>query len=290
MSGIKITLTSAFTDTSLPLLLDDPILSNGSLVLIDPTHSLSNTVGVPANNALITNIAWNQAKSLVGSGDINSLSATFTDLHQGTDALFERTSKGGLHGIYSQVNNTSAERGAFINSPTLIQSYLFANMSHRFYMSVWGRRTRTAITTGGADPRFSQINNSGSGGSYMLIQSALNGSANSFIGNTITPSRNTANVFRCSIGNTGGFTVAAPTSSTQIMANMFMWGNTPPGESVWSNKAASDVLYRVYLEDLTVSGRTYAQVDAIDAAMQATAFASGGRFYGDTFTAPSTFP
>lgn len=49
--------------------------------------------------------------------------------------------------------------------------------------------------------------------------------------------------------------------------------------------APSYILYRMYLEDLTVSGRTYAQVDAIDYAMWQTAFSAGGKFYGDTFTA-----
>lgn len=50
------------------------------------------------------------------------------------------------------------------------------------------------------------------------------------------------------------------------------------------------MIYRVYIEDLTVSGRTYAQVDSIDFALWQAAFAAGGKFYGDTYTDPSTLP
>jgi hypothetical protein len=47
------------------------------------------------------------------------------------------------------------------------------------------------------------------------------------------------------------------------------------------------VLYRAYIEDLTVSGRTYAQVQALDYALWQAAFAPGGRYAGDTFTPPA---
>lgn len=58
-----------------------------------------------------------------------------------------------------------------------------------------------------------------------------------------------------------------------------------------TNKAASRVLYRWYLEDLTVSGRTYAEVLAADYALYQQAFGVGGRYYGDTLpTDPSTIP
>jgi hypothetical protein len=44
-------------------------------------------------------------------------------------------------------------------------------------------------------------------------------------------------------------------------------------------------LYRLYIENLTVSGRTWAEVDAIDYALYQAAFGAGGRFADDTFTA-----
>lgn len=56
------------------------------------------------------------------------------------------------------------------------------------------------------------------------------------------------------------------------------------------NKATSRIIYRARIEDLTVSGRTYEEVEAIDFALYTAAFAVGGKFYGDTYTDPTTFP
>jgi hypothetical protein len=42
---------------------------------------------------------------------------------------------------------------------------------------------------------------------------------------------------------------------------------------------------------LTVSGRTYAEVDAIDHALYTReVLTPGGRYYGDTYTDPATLP
>jgi hypothetical protein len=55
--------------------------------------------------------------------------------------------------------------------------------------------------------------------------------------------------------------------------------------------APSVVFYRTYLEDLTVSGRTYAEVDALDVALYTKhVLTTGGRYYGDTYTDPATIP
>jgi len=54
------------------------------------------------------------------------------------------------------------------------------------------------------------------------------------------------------------------------------------------NKSASGIFYKLYIEDLTVSGRSYEQVDAIDFALYTSAFSAGGKYYGDSFTDPAT--
>lgn len=56
---------------------------------------------------------------------------------------------------------------------------------------------------------------------------------------------------------------------------------------VASAGAPSFALYRLYIEDMTVSGRDYAEVEAIDLAAYTREFAAGGKFYGDTFTTPA---
>lgn len=56
-------------------------------------------------------------------------------------------------------------------------------------------------------------------------------------------------------------------------------------------RLSSSIFYRAYIEDLTVSGRTYAEVDAIDYALYTKeVLTPGGRYYGDTYTDPATIP
>ncbi|MDV8070780.1 hypothetical protein R4P64_30085 [Rhodococcus sp. IEGM 1366] len=56
------------------------------------------------------------------------------------------------------------------------------------------------------------------------------------------------------------------------------------------NKDASWILYSLWLENLTVSGRTYAQCAAQDLALFNAKVGVGGRYNGDTHTAVSTLP
>jgi hypothetical protein len=76
-------------------------------------------------------------------------------------------------------------------------------------------------------------------------------------------------------------------SITTLRNTLAMWGalNAYSTAMGGSTAAPSFILYRFYLEDLTVSGRSYAEVDAIDYALWQTDFGAGGRFAGDTFTA-----
>lgn len=82
------------------------------------------------------------------------------------------------------------------------------------------------------------------------------------------------------------------TIGTLAYQDLFCFGGVPSVGpfSAAVNKGGSHILYRCYLEDLTVSGRTYEQVKAIDDALFAAAFSSGGKFYGDTYTDPATLP
>lgn len=85
-----------------------------------------------------------------------------------------------------------------------------------------------------------------------------------------------------------GPTVRTPcVDSAGSVANALL---NPVGASGYKNNAPSFVFYRTYLEDLTLSGRTYAQVSAADLALYNAAFGAGGRYAGDTFTDPATLP
>lgn len=71
-----------------------------------------------------------------------------------------------------------------------------------------------------------------------------------------------------------------------------LWCSRTEHSKSYSARGASPsaIFYRFYLEDLTLSGRTWAEVDALDARLFASAFAPGGRYYADTFTDPATIP
>ncbi|WP_171495393.1 hypothetical protein, partial [Acinetobacter soli] len=63
---------------------------------------------------------------------------------------------------------------------------------------------------------------------------------------------------------------------------------SPYNQAQILNDVPSLIIYRIYIEDLNASGRTFAEVKAIDDAEFEKAFAVGGRFYGDTWSDPAT--
>lgn len=88
---------------------------------------------------------------------------------------------------------------------------------------------------------------------------------------------------------TGGI-VGTPPSA--LVGSAMQWGSfgVVPSSSSPVSRMPSHVVYRYYLEDLTISGRTYAQVDAIDQRLYAAKISTpGGAYFGDTPSAPGSF-
>ena len=85
--GLKLTIPgAAFTDTSLPILRNDPILVPGSLLLLDFGRDYTLAPGTPANGATLGNIAWQEALATIGSGTEATAKATFTHTLTGVSA------------------------------------------------------------------------------------------------------------------------------------------------------------------------------------------------------------
>jgi len=124
----------------------------------------------------------------------------------------------------------------------------------------------------------------GSGANYLgYMSGAGNAGKASGLSNVIGGANAVANRYSSMRASAGaGDTIA-------IAGGSIIFGNNG-SSSALTNQCPSDIFYRGYCEDLTVSGRSYADVDALDKALWDAAFAAGGRFAGDTFTAPSTFP
>lgn len=260
--------------------LADPILTDGSLVLVDPAHPASPwPSGVPASSATVPNLANTQAAALIGA----PAALTFVNGITAADGKVERSGKGGLHVALSRTGDV-LNHLAGINLGNALKAYLEAHPTNDLYLSWWGKYTRAADTTASDVAFAAAVRGENDGGKWVGVgQYAPTGalSAQPPAGTRRLGIRGTTTAdgtFQ-SVGGTdfGSQTVVDP----RLVAH-------GPISSTWLHKAPSVLTWRVYLEDLTVSGRTYADVDAMDWAAFQAATGSGGRYNGDTYTNPTT--
>ena len=284
--GNQITLSDVvFSDSTLPVLRDDPLLSSGSLILVDVGHSKGRLSGVPSNGTLVNNIAGSIATSLVGSVSVSPDIATG---FASNAMLSELSAKGGLHVIKSKVDDVNNTRFT-LRVPASIKAYLLINRAHSYYFSIWQQVTRKFDAT---DVPLAVLAESAYSNDFLLNLVANGGPAGA-----PTNILGKATNLDPAAGTGTAKHQLAVSKATGPLANMaytdlFIFGGCPSAGVMNSalHKGGSQVMYRVYLEDLTVSGRSYADVKAQDDALFQAAFAPGGKFYGDTYTAPSTFP
>ena len=320
--GRKIVLTgTTLTDLSAPKLLQvDPIESAGSLLLIDPTHPMGPwATGVPAHDTTVRNLVRTLGAQATGltEGQMDLTVRAGANITSGKTVM-ERTSKGGYHNISSR-SGAVAQGDVVLDMSAELISYFLHNPTHDIYGSLWVYTTRRAVnqthvmlgvvgqqqtnsmalvlgphaneaTEWIARPGFgaelgSHVvpTGSGVGPKYISHGSPGWGSSNGIpdLGKA-APSGPVA---------VGGIAFGATPASLGIglSGNRLSLHLSPLGPN--ANVASSMILYRAYLEDLTVSGRTYAEVDAIDYALYTQqVLTAGGRYYGDTFTNPSTLP
>ncbi len=282
----------------------DPLLVDGSLALLDPSDSANPWIaGVPAPGVKIPNLAWDRASPRVGGGDDQALAFTWNNSlissGAGQDAIIERTAKGGLHVIVSQVANAASDY-AQLDMAAAIKSYILANPGHSFYASCWFTTTRRTKYSG--YPQFMISNITSATGNYLMFGSSS--STNEFINPGAGVHYGGSRV----AGNTGGlgtptfknistipsngtsWSGTIPSATANLITSIFPWANAAPFNGLVQNQSPSYIAYRWYFEDLTVSGRPYATVDAIDFGLYSAAFSSGGRFNADTYTNPSILP
>lgn len=277
--GRKLVLTGTkITDLTAPRLITvDPLESSGSLLLMETSHPAGAWApGVPANGATLPNLFASTASSLLGSTESGTISVGGWT---GGRGIIERSAKGGLHAAVSPTLATTADF-ARLRYPAPLRAYILANQSHRFYFSSWTRTTRAA-----SDPAVrlvAIVANSGQMGANYLYYTRAD-----------IPQPGTSEVRR-------GTNVTGPRYDAQSVA---AWTGTPPAASEvgmtaevvpagYSGFAYDDtrtratggaVFYRHYVEDLTVSGRSAAEVDALDHALyRREVLEAGGRYYGDT--------
>lgn len=276
------------SDDNAPVLATiDPIESAGSLYLLDASRSLAS--GVPADTAPVTNLFAANLGSLAAGATSPTL-RILGDINDGTKGHVERSGKDGLHVIVSQASSLASGDGVCLRPAAALAAYLNANNDHDYYISVWDRLTRAYAGAGGdavngvigaattAGLAYASHSGWGEGSGVTLIAESLLGNV---VGERRAGHAGTGSAGSLSSSNgSAGPVWGAPTTT-------FGGGQLATHNTKWS----SFVFYRVYVEDLTVSGRTYAEVDAIDAELfLASVLTPGGRYYGDTFTDPTTLP
>lgn len=290
--GLKFVLGTTFTDETLQKLRPDSLINDGSLFLIDfGREETAPRNSVPAHNSALVNLAWETAAETIGSGNESTLSATFENTLVGVPSmgLVERSGKYGVHIISSQSAQDGANRYAGVKIPDPIRNHIHANLPGRsFYVSVWGRRTRVAAGPTQSIGYIGDVSNATRyGWNFQTPPTFGPSSGGALVGSLADPNTNAVgNFFRA--GGVSDWTSTKPSEANTVAS--FWIGSKGVYTSFQNNLAESAILWRMYIEDLTESGRSYADTLAADKALYDAAIAPGGRFADDTFTAASTVP
>jgi hypothetical protein len=270
----------------------------GPLLLWEPGNPDSAHTGVPADGSTMTDLAATQAAATIGSAP-GGIGVT-NQITNGTQAKIELTAKGGIHLIESQATQTGAyqlfrlgmgsARLAWVNSRPA---------TDRWYLGAWWVTTR-GFKAGytGSHQIFGLRRNGDVDSSDLTLRLLTTGPSSTAAHAITTPPTGDARalsgspVFVDSDPSTGkrSFVAAGstgqPTGWTVAVDQFVSVGAHVSGEV---NNFPSVVLYRCYIENLTVSGRSFATVAAIDQAeYQAQVVTPGGRYYGDTWSDPAT--
>lgn len=278
----RIKLDFTATDDSLPRVRRiDPLVNKGSLALLDFTSPSMPSDWGGVLSGRIPNLAWGPLAQLLGSGSEDSLSFSYARTLDDDHGLVERTANEGLHVAITQ-KAWDARQSVAIANPA-VAGYLRANPGHSYFMSLWGTLTQDDANTGtpGANMRMagfmsgtSDVMNIRRGKNYALFPEQNR------VGMRQKPNRDVGTPF---IVN-GAMSQLAPAPDGDTI---ILW--TTGGGSGGQVVMPSWVLYRFYVEDLTESGRTYAQADAADLDYYSTVVQTpGNRYYGDSWTNPGT--
>lgn len=247
----------------------------------------------------------------------------------GSAGKLERTGKGGLHGIVSQAGAAPAQSGPVLAFSNALVKYVLDNPTHDFYVSLWARLTRRPSLDYDNSAIFAFNGNGQQTNSYLFHlapDGAINTNylkrPTAPIGLRETPSGSdlgnkffsmatdswktaTAGMEGSLPGDGTNNSVTGPQAGAGLPFGPAAWNGigktgattelgvfTPPGSSTPGtnkDKCASHIIYRFYMEDLTVSGRDHATVDALSYAQYTKhVLTPGGRYHGDTFTDPAT--
>lgn len=257
----------------------------GVVAMFRPGHPLSGKTGVPVTGESFNDIAGEWTKKTLGLTEAPGLAVTRTIPDTSTSAFIERTAKGGIHVASAHSGATTTYQNFIVSLQAARKSYLDTRIASgdKIYVSLWGRLTRPAkagfvgnsITAGvrkgsnladllaatgyaSSEPWYWPKSGAGFNGG----QASMHGTA----------------TFSCASGFTSG------AFSTNV--NAILLGAT---NAATLNVLQGEIVYQVYIENLTATGRTHDEVRTKDfAEFTDLVLTPGGQFFGDTWTDPTT--
>lgn len=295
---LQIIVPGANFDTNLPVLnpIDD-IVSAGSLFLFDaanpdqeitlPTFDVTNT------EVVLPNLVKDNAAVLCSADADDCTLMQQTIANNANTIAAELTTAGGIHVATSRANQDSSGPNHYKwlapnNSP--ISDYLKGVIDdHEIYISMWYRLTRENIAVSAAQAiSYWAVNTSAYGwfGLASGIRGAYDGEGLTYLPRYPFNLQNASDVGRSTLLNAkirGTMGAMDP----NLVMNIFTAGNSDAWRGFNENASHSGILYRLYIEDLTVSGRTYEEVSALDEALYDQAFSAGGVYSSDGYSVPS---
>lgn len=284
-NGKFIQVNSTFNETFPILDLEDSnLLVYGSLIFVDALQM--NLASLTASQSNVVNLASEKAKLIpsLTAGNSVTLGCELTGNANGIVSL-EKTAKGGLHGW-----TTAKDTGVRMISPkSLISDYMENNTSHTFFVSLSHRITRpkgndvNKASYSGATSNdsmslwaFDSVNRFPPNGNEHLVGYDRQGVADNTIG-VVYRAQASKGIY----SSFGDFTPPFEQVAGWKVGDNCNW------EYDSSNKQRpAHVFYSFYVEDLTVSGRTFEEVNTIYKARHDKMFATGGKYDGDTWTTP----
>lgn len=270
--------------------------------------------GAWAAGDLIPNSAAEHViRRLIPSATKASLSAIIGGTYAANQIVIQRTGKGYPHIIVSQVNDAYANQ-FFFSLPTDILTYILANPTHQYRLSIEEYLTRLDTWTanpGNAEAIICQT--SAATGNYLARIEGRNSATSGFRPNTVVGSGGTqiGSVATPDLGTTTGehYKSIGVVSWTGTYAGLtaanltarWQWG---PQASAGLHLGRSSIARRLVLEDMTVSQAALAAAVAAGSAatetqdwagcngrgggVWAARIASGDYYSGDTFNSPAS--
>lgn len=261
-----------------------PTGTPGVVLLFEPGHPDSDFTGIATSPASITDIA--DAWSQITIGSPKKLTVTNSVSAASTTAFVERTGVGGLHAASAHSGQTANEIVS-VSMGAVRQSYVAARAAagDAFYVSVWMRETRPSADSYTAGVPLAGIRKGSALGDFYAVAGSLKGTPWAF------PNSGTR-LLGQHLETAGGVTFAAVAAHTPVTAPFAAADNvTVLGAFMASlrNAAPSEIIYRVYVENLTATGRSFATVSAADRQeFGDLAVAPAGRYAADTWTIPTS--